>query len=328
VGGAHQGEDAGNGPASLNLMNMQFRHLRYFVKIVEAGSFSRASTTIHVAQPALSQQMVQLEEELGLNLLQRSARGVRPTAAGEVLFREASAILRKMEQLPNVVRSSGGEAEGVVGLGMTSTLLATLTGPLIDACKAAVPKVTLKLAIADSLMVKARVEANTLDLAVVFEDELVSNFARKPLFRQRLYLVSRKTTPERAGPVSIAELGERPLVLPSSTNITRTALDRAFIAAGVSPNVVAEADVISNILSTVRTGIGDAIIPKGDLSDISGGDLAQPVLVEPPVYLTCSIISSGDFALALAGEATKDALVTFIKDRVRQGGIPGAEWIG
>ncbi|MEI9899681.1 MAG: LysR family transcriptional regulator [Hyphomicrobium sp.] len=58
---------------------MQLRHLRYFVKIVEAGSFSRAATTIHVAQPALSQQIAELEERLGVPVLQRHARGVRPT---------------------------------------------------------------------------------------------------------------------------------------------------------------------------------------------------------------------------------------------------------
>ena len=79
---------------------MQFRQLRYFVKIVEAGSFSRAAATIHVAQPALSQQIAELEERLGLKLLQRSARGVTPTAAGEVLFREASSILHQLDQLP------------------------------------------------------------------------------------------------------------------------------------------------------------------------------------------------------------------------------------
>jgi LysR family nitrogen assimilation transcriptional regulator len=72
---------------------MQLRHLRYFVKIVEAGSFSRAAATIHVAQPALSQQIAEHEEQLGISLLQRNARGVRPTAAGDVLFREASVIL-------------------------------------------------------------------------------------------------------------------------------------------------------------------------------------------------------------------------------------------
>ena len=60
---------------------MHYRHLYYFVRIVEAGSFSQAARTIHVAQPALSQQIAELEASLGVPLLQRSARGVRPTAA-------------------------------------------------------------------------------------------------------------------------------------------------------------------------------------------------------------------------------------------------------
>ena len=81
---------------------MQFRQLRYFVKIVEAGSFSRAATLIHVAQPALSQQIHELEDRLGVTLLRRSARGVSPTAAGEVLFREAISILHQLDQLPTV----------------------------------------------------------------------------------------------------------------------------------------------------------------------------------------------------------------------------------
>jgi LysR family transcriptional regulator, nitrogen assimilation regulatory protein len=70
---------------------MQFRQMRYFVKIVDAGSFSRAAATIHVAQPALTHQIHELEEKLGVVLLQRSARGVRPTAAGEVLYAQAAA---------------------------------------------------------------------------------------------------------------------------------------------------------------------------------------------------------------------------------------------
>jgi DNA-binding transcriptional LysR family regulator len=83
--------------------SLQLRHLRYFVKIVEAGSFSRAAATIHVAQPGLSQQIAELEEELGVALLQRHARGISPTAAGEVLYREAVVILRQIEQLPGIV---------------------------------------------------------------------------------------------------------------------------------------------------------------------------------------------------------------------------------
>ncbi len=89
---------------------MRFRQLRYFCKIVECGSFSRAAATIHVAQPALSQQIAELEAQMGIELLQRSARGVRPTRSGELLYREASVILRQLDQLPSLIRSSSGEA--------------------------------------------------------------------------------------------------------------------------------------------------------------------------------------------------------------------------
>jgi DNA-binding transcriptional LysR family regulator len=123
---------------------LQLRHLRYFVGIVDAGSFSRAAAAIHVAQPALSQQIAELEEELGVALLQRHARGIGPTAAGEVLYREAVVILRQIEQLPGMVRSTGGEPDGVVALGMSSTLAATLGGPFIQACRERLPKVMVK----------------------------------------------------------------------------------------------------------------------------------------------------------------------------------------
>src|SRR5271156_5114342 len=128
---------------NLSVSSMQLRLLRYFVKIVEAGSFSRAAATIQVAQPALSQQIAELEEQLGLSLLQRSARGVRPTPAGGGLFPAASSVLRQVEAVPGIVRSSVGETEGTVGLGMSSTLAASLGGPFIESCKAALPKATL-----------------------------------------------------------------------------------------------------------------------------------------------------------------------------------------
>ncbi len=72
-----------------------------------------------LAQPALSQQIGELEERLGIVLLERRSRGVRPTAAGEIVFSEATEILRQLEQLPGIVRSSSGDVEGVVNFGMT-----------------------------------------------------------------------------------------------------------------------------------------------------------------------------------------------------------------
>ena len=138
---------------------MQYRHLHYFVSVVEAGSFSRAASTIHVAQPALSQQIAQLEEQLGVSLLLRSARGVRPTAAGEVLYREASSILKRLQQLPGIVRSGTGAAKGIVRLGMSSTFMTTAPVAFMEQCKASLPNVVLRMAVSDSPTIKRRVTA-------------------------------------------------------------------------------------------------------------------------------------------------------------------------
>jgi LysR family nitrogen assimilation transcriptional regulator len=307
---------------------MQLRHLRYFVTIVEAGSFSRAAVNIHIAQPALSKQIAELEAELGGNLLHRSARGVHPTAAGQILYNEAVSILRQMQQLPSKVRFAGGEIEGTVGLGMSSTLAGFLAGPFVEACRVAFPKIVLRLITADSLMVTSRVKAQSLDIGVVFEDDLAAGFMRRPLFRQRLFLVRRGPVEGDNTSVHISDVGARPLVLPAAPNVTRTVLDRAFSKAGVTPYIVAEADVLSAMLSAVQTGTGDIIIPKGHLMDLPGHASLVPLLIEPPIYLLASAVSWGDAPLAPACGAVRDLFASFLADRFAENPPPGAEWIG
>ena len=235
---------------------MQFRQLRYFVKIVEAGSFSRAATLIHVAQPALSQQIHELEDRLGVTLLQRSARGVSPTAAGELLFREATSILHQLDQLPTVVRSGSGEAEGAVRVGLASSMAPILIGPLLERVKTTLPKVNLKLSDDDSGTLQAGVAASSFDMAVVYEDEFVSSLSRRPIFRQRLYLVgSQPFYVKDASSVSLEQIAKLPLILPGLPNGRRSLIDRAFAERGLAANVVAEADTLSSELLAVRSGV-------------------------------------------------------------------------
>ena len=306
---------------------MQFRHLRYFVKVVEAGSFSRAAAAIHVAQPALSQQVGELEGRLGVSLLLRSARGVRPTAAGEVLYREASEILHLLEQLPGIARSTSGEVEGIVNFGMTAAVAGAFAGPAVAECKKALPKVTLKFSDADSDVLQARVEAQTLDMALVFEDYFTSNFLRHPIFRQRLYLVRREPIEGCHGVISLEQVAKLPLVLPPLPKHRRVVLDRAFAAAGLTPNIIAETDAGLSELSAVRSGVGSSIYHAGTFKNVYPGSFAEPLLIEPPMFLTCSLVSSSDFPLTSAGEAVKEVLIRFVKDQITQNTRPGAELI-
>jgi LysR family transcriptional regulator, nitrogen assimilation regulatory protein len=307
---------------------MQLRHLRYFVTIVEAGSFSRAATLVHVAQPALSQQIAELEQELDLSLLQRSARGVRPTVAGQVLYREAVSILKQMDELPGKVRSSTGAVQGVVRLGMSSTLATVLSGPFMEACRTALPKVTLRLVTADSVTVTRRIEAESLDLGIVFEGGPTPGFVRTPLFRHRLFLIHRDKLLDESGSVTLSDIAQLPLVMPAHPNVTRTVLDRAFAGAALTPLIAAEADTAHSMLSALASGLGSTILPKGDMSDVAGHASLHAAPIDPPLYLTASVISAVDAPLTAAGEAVRALLLSFTEQRLTRLPPPGVDWIG
>ncbi|MGQ7034738.1 LysR family transcriptional regulator [Escherichia coli] len=93
---------------------MNFRRLKYFVKIVDIGSLTQAAEVLHIAQPALSQQVATLEGELNQQLLIRTKRGVTPTDAGKILYTHARAILRQCEQAQLAVHNVGQALSGQV----------------------------------------------------------------------------------------------------------------------------------------------------------------------------------------------------------------------
>ncbi|MGY4426074.1 LysR family nitrogen assimilation transcriptional regulator [Bradyrhizobium sp. JR6.1] len=304
---------------------MQLRHLRYFTGIVDAGSFCRAAATIHVAQPALSQQMSALEAELGVALLHRSVRGVRPTREGKVFYREATSILQQVDQLRGIIRSTAGEPEGAVRLGMSSALAASFACALMEACRTVLPKVRLHLVTGDSLHMKPLIASRALDICAVLEDEPISGVTRRPLFQQRLHLVCPPDTGEVAPAVSPEELAELPLVLPTRPNTIRDALDRTFEVAGVMPNCIAEVDTFASALSFVRAGLANAILPKGDIPDIPGHEDLRPLVIDPPILMTACLISSGD--LASAAEAVSALLIAQVGKVLQTRPLAGCELI-
>lgn len=308
---------------------MRFRQLRYFCKIVECGSFSRAAATIHIAQPALSQQIAELEAQMGVELLQRSARGVKATRAGEIMYKESLVILRQLEHLPALVRSSTGVVEGAVRLGIVRALGPRIAGDIVAACREKLPKVTLKLSAADSASLRQRVEAQLLDIAIVFEPEFLQPaLARQVLFRQRVYYLPGEKMADPSVALSLAQLAQMPLVMPSHPNVARVLLDQALSAASLSPTIVAEVDDLATVLASVRSGLGGTIVTTGNLAGIGAGDLPAPMLIEPALYVTASVVSDSATPLSRAGEALRSLLVPLIRNHLQTEHIPGAEWLG
>ncbi len=105
---------------------MDLRALRYFVGVVDAGSLSRAASVLYVAQPALTAQVRRLEDEFGVQLLERSHAGVRPTAAGLRLYEDATRLLAEAEALKRRVGQLTGEPEGTVTVAFPVLLVPVL----------------------------------------------------------------------------------------------------------------------------------------------------------------------------------------------------------
>lgn len=203
--------------------------------------------------------------------------------AGEGLYEGAASLLRRFENLSSLVRSSIGEVEGLVSLGMPASLLATMVGPFIESCKASYPRVPLKFIDGDSEFLREKVERGRLDLALAYEDELFPVVLRQPLFRQNHFLISSKraAAPASGSSSSLQEIAKIPLVLPGALNARRIVIDRTFANAGLSVNLAAEAVTVSSELSAVRSGTASTILNLGDMSGFSLDDFARPLLIEP-----------------------------------------------
>jgi LysR family transcriptional regulator, nitrogen assimilation regulatory protein len=304
---------------------IQLRQLDYFINIVDAGSFSRAASTIHVAQPALSQQMGELEASLGVSLLHRSARGVQPTSAGKLLYAEAKAIIDRMEHLPDVVRSSGEDIQGVVRIGMSSVLASFMANAIKGACKAALPNVTLHFVSATSEQLSNRVRDNSLDIAVIFEGKFVSGVVSKALFEQRLFVVMQRARQFDHDHVTWDSLRNMPLILPARPHdtIARMLLEPLFSDWRAAAAITIEDD-LSATLSAVQAGLGNAILAMGDLSAVKGGAEMKAIPLEPPLYLTAILITPAEPSLAPAADATSHVILNLITRHLEDQKIAGA----
>ena len=149
---------------------MELRQLRYFVRVVEQGSMSRAALDLDVVQSALSQQITRLESELATRLLQRTPRGVTHTEAGLAFFREAQLTLRHADQAVRAAQQA--RLSGTVTVGLAPTTSGVLGLPLMQAMRTRYPDVRLHMVESMSGHLTAMLNARQLDLAVLFDSRI------------------------------------------------------------------------------------------------------------------------------------------------------------
>lgn len=299
---------------------MEIRQLRYFAAIVETGSVSRASRALHIAQPALSKQLAQLEEELGVKLLARSVRGVTPTEAGLAVFRHAQAILKQVQATRAVAAEAGGGVTGPVAIGLPWTITSVLGLALLRTVRERLPAVRLEVTEGPSAVLAQMLAQGKLDLAVVFGEGQDPSLRLKPLVRERLRLVGARGALAGRRSLTLAKASELPLLLLSRPNGIRETIERTWAERGVTPNVVAEINAPSLLVQAVQAGLGFAILPSCALDEtLRGGAVDLADLRDVRLTRTACLGTSMLFPISTAAERVHGVVEELVTSSVRAG---------
>lgn len=248
--------------------------LRYFSKIAEFGSFTRAAHELGVAQPALSLHMRSLEEQLSVQLLTRTPRGVVVTEAGTTLLTHTQAILKALDQAEAATKEQAKNPTGDVSLGVLASIAPLIAVPILKICEARFPKIRLKISEGDSQTLRASIETKAHDLAVNLGE--VARPTAFPLFDEMLYAVGPAGHFSQGGsPISISQALELPLILPTRRHGIRILLEREALILAQAINLVREIEGLSSTKAAIRAGFGFTVLGRGAIfEDSVKGDLS------------------------------------------------------
>ena len=306
---------------------MELRQLRYFVAIVDHGSLSRAALVLHVAQPALTQQLRQLEEELGAQLLHRSAHGVLSTDAGKIFYEHAQAILKQVADARSAVTQSATRPSGSVTLGLPHSISGALALPLLTAARATYPEITLQLTEEITGNLIEQLKSGRLNLAVLFDDGQLNSFATTPLVEEDLVYVCRAGSawvPDSPAITLGAALAST-LILPARQHGVRPLIEQVAASAGLALANIIEMNSIAILKSALLADMGATLLPLAPLrAEIDSGALLAMPVHSPAIRRQVTLCASRNIPLtnaaAVIGRLVREVTAALCTD----GEWPGA----
>jgi len=235
--------------------------LASLLAVAEHGSVTAAARARGLTQPSITRQLQELERQLGVRLVERSANGALLTPAGETLAVGARELLAGLAALPGRVRQREDEVSGRVRLGTVDSLGIYVLPPLLAGFVQANPRVDVQVVCLPSSQLMAMLLDDELDLAVGTTEHPRLHCER--LYTNPLVLAFPAGLPADQVPVTMAELSRRRIVTFDKGLTVRTLLDQAFANAGLPFNPVMGLANVEVIKAMVRSGLGLGIIPDG-----------------------------------------------------------------
>lgn len=291
---------------------MNLRRLKYFVRIVDVGSLTQASEVLHIAQPALSQQLATLESEFGQQLLLRTQKGVEATAAGRVLYAHAQTILRQFEQAREDVQNAGLQLAGQVSVGLaTGTAASALALPLLREVHERHPGIVLRISENLGTAFCDVVRCGHMDMAVFYSaDRAMQGLSFEPILNEEMFVVAPASLLDGRDEVALVDLQTVDLLLPRPGNPLRKRLDQAFASARVVPRVVTEVESSTMLSAAVGSGLGATILPASAARGVAAEARARLLrIVSPCIEMPLALCGSDHLPMSESAQAVKAILL-------------------
>jgi LysR family nitrogen assimilation transcriptional regulator len=300
---------------------LDLRQLQFFVRAIECASISRAAQSLNMAQPSLSQRIRELEDELGVALLDRFPHGVRATEAGALVADRARAILRLVDNMSSEAKSVGREPVGEVVIGLPTTAALHLTLPLVEVTRARYPKIRLRILEGMSGHVQEWLLSGRLDIAVLYAVGPISGLDVEVVAEEDLCLIS-KPDPSSVGvDLPCRELPRFPLVLPGPGHGLRRAIDAAWRPRGEQLDVVVEVDSLTHLKRLAwEIGVHTILPAAACRDDIAEGRLMARRIVDPPLRRPITLATSTNRPLSVAGKTVR----ALVRDMLHGAPAPAA----
>jgi DNA-binding transcriptional LysR family regulator len=297
---------------------MTLQQLHYFLTAAEHGSFSEAARTLHLAQPSVSEQVRQLEAELGVELFARVGRGVVLTEAGRAFRPEAERVVSDLARARDAVRNVRELTGGTLSFGMFGTASAYLIADLAADFRRRYPDVRLRLVGQNSSLVADAVREGRLEAALVVLPVDDEGLDVRPVHREELVVVSRDAERVDGSPMTVEQLSRMPLVLYDAAfgaaDPTRRQLVERAQSAGVTLRPVVEVEDMEAALQLVARGLGDTVVARAVLRTMRGVRSLQTAPFAEPMWETFAFIGRHD---APVSPATR-ALVELVERRLER----------
>jgi len=254
-----------------------------FVKVVECGSFTKAAILLNTAHSGLSRQIIDLENEFGYRILQRTGRGVRLTEPGSRLFEHAKSLIAAAKAFEDEARALRGIPIGTVTIGLPGSIAALLGSRLLIMASRKYPEVKIRLIEGLSGSIEEMLATGRVDFALFFAAPERRGRGSIPLFCSDLCLVGNaRDKLVRADTVELAKLAGLRLILPGMPHAIRSAVQQACTAASIEFHVTYEADSLSTMKRAVEDGAGYTVTSWDSVArEVTGGQLAAAKIVQP-----------------------------------------------